>query len=98
MVYCILCSLWYYNNKNPRKYITSPISHAFYQALFIHPGSIAKASIILPFILPFRGIVWPLTWITRIDDFYDEYLVFYEPVAFCRVYLSCESFTEAAKH
>jgi len=30
MVYCILCSLWYYNNKNPRRFITSPISHAFY--------------------------------------------------------------------
>jgi len=61
--------------------------------MFSHPGSIAKASMILPFILPFRAIVWPLTFISCVDEFYDEHLVFYEQVAFCRVYLSCEPFT-----
>jgi hypothetical protein len=98
MVYCILCSLWYFNNKNGNSYIDSPIRHAFGQALFNHPGSIVKASIVLPLALPIRGILWPLRMFSCVKRFYDEHLGFYEQVAFCRVYLSCEPFTEAAKH
>jgi len=99
MVYCILCSLWYFNYNNHRAIHTkSPIRHAFYQALFTHPGSIVKASIVLPLVMPLKAILFPLKWISCVERFYDEHLVFYEQVAFCRVYLSCEPFTEAAKH